>query len=160
MKVIVFINNNISNFYIYISLVINSVTILKRKLAVKGKAHLLRAGMSKGYSLLKTAFASASGYLFLSRPVAASVSRFRFGYGPDLVSLARRGLGCSMGCRWCAHGVEDREHLLLGCTGVARITSPLLSYSNVVKVLGDGVDWSVVGPVLHELYLFCMTTST
>ena len=30
-------------------------------------------------------------YLFMERKVAAAVARYRIGYGPDLVSLAKRG---------------------------------------------------------------------
>ena len=32
---------------------------------------------------------------------------------------------------------------------------PLARFKNVVGVLGDGVDWDVVGPVLHQVYMFC-----
>ena len=133
----------------------SSVARLKLKLAMKGRAFLLRKGMSKSFTLLKGSFAITSGYLFLSRTIAASVARFRLGYGPDLVSLARRGLASSLECRWCKHRLEDREHLLLNCAGVASMCVPLARFKNVVGVLGDGVEWDVVGPVLHQVYMFC-----
>ena len=70
------------------------------------------------------------GYLHLKRDIAASVVRFRMGYGPDIVSLKKRGLcgGVSSLCRWCAveDDSESADHLLLRCVGVALLTHSFL----------------------------------
>ena len=57
-------------------------------------------------------------YLFLPRDFAKSLSRFRINYGPDTVSLQKRGLlrGSSSICRLCNKEEETRQHLLCSCS--------------------------------------------
>ena len=53
----------------------------------------------------------------MDRDAAAAVARFRLKYGPDRISLRKRGLlmECTDACRFCGMMSEDEVHLLFEC---------------------------------------------
>ena len=134
-----------------------------RKLAlVRGRKQLFKVGISQALKEVRTDYGQGvPGYLHLKREVAASVVRFRMGYGPDIVSLKKRGLcgGVSSLCRWCAVEDESADHLLLRCVGVAFLTHSLWKWDSIVDVCGDRAEWKFegddVGQILANVYDLC-----
>jgi uncharacterized membrane protein YgcG len=77
-----------------------------------------------------------SSYLWCDRATVASLVRFRLEYGPDLVSLRKRGLHQhSDQCRLCGAVEESVDHLLNHCGGTTAVV-PRRPYS-VEEVLRD-----------------------
>ena len=141
-----------------------SLVCLPSKAKLKERAYrlggrvLVAAGVSNVLIGVRKYGAEQPGYFRLSRVVASAVARFRFGYGPDRVSLAKRRLCNVVCCRWCGGGREDVGHLLLECVELGFVSFPLWRFSSVAKVFGDGVSrkhWHVVGKVLEEVYVAC-----
>ena len=130
-----------------------------KKLAQRrGAKGLLKCGVAGALRAVRTGYGNGvPRYLHLERRLAASIARFRFGYGPDRVSLSRRGLWRGeLGCRWCGpyDGVEeDADHLLLRCIDMGFLTHSLWRSKSLVEVIGDQVKWDVgAAQVLADVY--------
>ena len=97
-----------------------------------------------------------AAYLAMSREIAGAVARFRLRFGPDKMSLKKRGLLRNEDdtCRWCGADREDAEHLLtvFACIGMAFLTYVIWGFNGVADILVDGSDWGFVGPVLRDVY--------
>ena len=97
-------------------------------------------------------------YLAMSREVARAVARFRLRFGPDKVSLMKRGLlrVDNDRCRWCGAEKENAGHLLFACIGLSFLTYVLWKFDGLEDILADGSDWGFVGPVLRDVYCMIM----
>ncbi len=96
-----------------------------------------------------------ASYLYLDRELARACIRFRIRFGPDLVSLRKRGVivgNAGVKCRFCIAETEDAEHVLFHCVGMAFLTHKLWSFNGMEDILVDGADWQFIGQVLREVY--------
>ena len=128
---------------------------LKKKFRKKW-ARFINGKICSRLRALRETLHGIAGYLVQKRAVAAAVARFRIGYGPDLASLAKRGIwgAGTVLCRWCKKEVEDSDHLLFRCAELACGTSSLWGLS-LSSVLGDGSKWERVGEILLWVYEKC-----